>query len=272
MDDLLQSLAPSRALLAAAKAQRRLDLAALAVAALEQPVEAQPVEAALSALAARVREDGAADGLGALVRVLGEQEGFRGDTERYDAPENSSLPSVLERKRGLPILLSVLYVEVARRAGLQLHAVNFPGHVLVAAPGAGFPRVLDPFHAGRPLDRAACEALLEKMAPHLSFHLGLLEPADVETLSARMLHNLRRHYLREKDIPRAVRVVTLLLELMPDHPAELRMRASLLAALGASRSALCDLERCLELHPDCPDRPAVERAAEELRQRVSRLN
>ena len=271
MDDLLQSLAPSRALLAAAREEDRLDLAALAVAALEQPVHRDAVEGPLSALAARVRGE-RGGGLPALVRVLGEQEGFKGDTVHYDAPENSCLPRVLERKRGLPILLSVLYVEVARRAGLPLHAVNFPGHVLVATPAADFPHVRDPFHGGRALDRAACEALLRRMAPHLTFHPGLLEPADVGTLTARMLHNLRRVYLREKDGPRALRVVSLLLELMPDHPAELRMRASLLSSLGASRAALQDLERCLELHPDCPDRLAVERAADELRQRVARLN
>ncbi|MBM4378478.1 MAG: tetratricopeptide repeat protein [Deltaproteobacteria bacterium] len=271
MDDLLSRLTPSRGLLADARKEARLDLAALAVAALEAPVDRASVEASLGALAARVRA-APGDGLEGLVQVLAREEGFQGDTERYDAPENSSLPRVLERKRGLPILLAVLYAEVARRAGLELHAVNFPGHVLVVAPGQGFPCVLDPFHGGRALDRAACGALLRRMAPHLVFHLGLLEPADVETLAARMLHNLRRSYLREQDLPRALGVVTLLLELMPDHPAELRLRASLLASLGAYRAALADLERCLELHPDCLDRPAVERAAEELRHRVSRLN
>jgi regulator of sirC expression with transglutaminase-like and TPR domain len=271
MDDLLPTLAPARGLLAEARKEARLDLAALAVAALEREVDRSGVEVRLAALAGRVRAV-QGGGLEALVHVLAAEEGFRGDTDRYDAPENSSLPQVLERKRGLPILLAVLYVEVARRAGLQLHAVNFPGHVLAVSPGPDFPRVLDPFHGGRALDRSACEALLRRMAPHLPFHAGLLEAAGVETLTARMLHNLRRHYLREKDGPRALGVVTLLLELMPDHPAELRLRASLLASLGACRAALSDLERCLQLHPDSPDRPAVERAAGELRHRVSRLN
>jgi len=271
MEDLFPRLAPSRALLAEARKEGRLDLAALAVAALESPVDRASVDAALDSLAGRVRA-AQPGGLEGLVHVLAGEEGFRGDTGRYDAPENSFLPSVLERKRGLPILLAVLYTEVARRSGLALHAVNFPGHVLVVAPGPVFPRVLDPFHGGRELDRAACEALLRRMAPHLPFHGGLLEPAALETLAARMLHNLRRYYLREKDVPRALGVVTLLLELMPDHPAELRLRASLLASMGACRAALADLDRCIELHPDCPDRPEVERAAAELRHRVGLLN
>jgi regulator of sirC expression with transglutaminase-like and TPR domain len=273
MEDLLQPPEPARALLARARVTERLDLAALAVASLDGPVDEQAVEARLQGLAERVKTADGMDGLDALVRVLGEEEGFRGDTERYDAPENSYLPTVLERRRGLPILLSILYVEVGRRAGLSLHAVNFPGHVLVAAPSeVGFPRVLDPFHGGQLLTRSACEALLRRMAPHLAFDASLLGPSDVHTLAARMLHNLRRCFIREKAFTRALAVQSLLVELLPDHPAELRLRASLLASLGASRAALKDLERCLTLHPDCPDRAEVERARDALRERVERLN
>jgi regulator of sirC expression with transglutaminase-like and TPR domain len=236
-------------------------------------VNEQAVEERLLALSARVTALGEPDGLDALVRVLGEDEGFRGDAERYDAPENSHLPTVLERRRGLPILLSIVYVEVARRAGLSLHAVNFPGHVLVAAPSEnGFPRVLDPFHGGQLLPHSACEALLHRMAPHLTFDVSLLGPAEVPTIAARMLHNLRRYFVREKELPRALAVQSLLMELLPDHPAELRMRASLLASLGASRAALKDLDHCLVLHPDSPDRAEVERARDALRARVERLN
>lgn len=273
MEDLLQAPEPARLLLARARASERLDLAALAVAALEGPVDERAVEQCLHALADRVKAAAGPDGLDALVRVLAEEEGFRGDTERYDAPENSHLPTVLERRRGLPILLSIVYVEVARRAGLQLHAVNFPGHVLVAAPSeVGFPRVLDAFHGGQLLTRSACEALLRRMAPHLAFDASLLGPSDVHTLAARMLHNLRRYFLREKALTRALGVQSLVMELLPDHPAELRLRASLLASLGASRAALKDLEHCLALHPDCPDRAEVERARDALRGRVERLN
>jgi regulator of sirC expression with transglutaminase-like and TPR domain len=273
MEDLLNPPESARLLLARARAGERLHLAALAVASLEGPVDESAVEARFDSLAARVVETGDADRLDALVRVLSEDEGFRGDTGRYDAPENSHLPTVLERRRGLPILLSIVYAEVARRAGIPLYAVNFPGHVLVAAPSvADFPRVLDPFHGGQLLARSACEALLRRMAPHLPFETGLLGPADLPTLTARMLHNLRRYHLREKELPRALAVQSLLLELLPDHPAELRLRASLLASLGACRAALKDLDHCLALHPDCPDRPAVEKARDALRVRVEQLN
>ncbi|MEN9797755.1 MAG: hypothetical protein RL653_1451 [Pseudomonadota bacterium] len=273
MEDLLQPPEPARSLLARARATERLDLAALAVASLDGAVDEHAVEARLQGLAERVKAAAGTDGLDALVRVLAEEEGFRGDTERYDAPENSYLPQVLERRRGLPILLATVYVDVARRAGLPLHAVNFPGHVVVAAPcEVGFPRVLDPFHGGQLLTRSACEALLRRMAPHLSFDVSLLAPADVQTLAARMLHNLRRYHLREKELSRALAVQSLVMELLPDHPAELRLRASMLASLGASRAALKDLDLCLALHPDSPDRAEVERAREALRERVERLN
>jgi len=118
----------------------RLDLAACAVAALEdEAIDVSRVLHTFDALGARVSalEPSRLDALGraqALRRVLADEEGFWGDTDTYDAPENSFLDRVLARKKGLPITLAVVYLEVARRAGVPLFGVSFPGHFLVACP------------------------------------------------------------------------------------------------------------------------------------------
>ncbi|MCI0573551.1 MAG: transglutaminase-like domain-containing protein [Myxococcaceae bacterium] len=259
----------------------RLDGMALAIATLEKPdLEPGPVLAQLDALAARVQAliaqlehpDGLVERMAALRHVLAVEEGFTGDAQDYLAPENIFLPRVLERRKGLPITLSVLYVEVGRRCGLPLFGVSFPGHFLVAAREGEEVVVLDPFHRGRSLDEAALTVLLRKMAPELELCPALLAPASADQIAYRILGNLRRAYLERQDAARALEVVELLLLLEPDHPGELRTRAMLLACMGAFRAALADVQRCLMLMPDAPDRPRLERMAEELRQRSELLN
>jgi regulator of sirC expression with transglutaminase-like and TPR domain len=259
----------------------RLDLMAVAIATLHDPeLDADALLAQLDALGARVRAHLAEAPpdtplearLGALRRVLVDEEGFSGDSERYFAPDNSFLPKVLERRRGLPITLGLLYVEVGRRAGLPLYGVSFPGHFLVAA-GEGEERVvIDPFHQGRVMDWMALQGLLRRMAPEMELCPALLAPATVDQVAYRMLGNLRRVYLEKQDAQRALPVVDLLLQLAPDHPGELRTRAALLACLGAWRAALDDVERCLQLTPDAPDRDRLESMADQLRARTALLN
>lgn len=268
---------------ALAESPPRLDLAALSIAALEDPcLDEAPVLAVLDALGAKVRGllDAAPGAtmsgkLGALREVM-RAEDFEGERQRYFCPENSFLQRVLARKKGLPITLGVLYVEVGRRAGLPLFGINFPGHFLVGVT-AEHPEgeelfVLDPFHGGRALDQEAVEALLQRMAPELKMCPALLAPASVEQIVWRMLSNLRRVYLREHEVSRALGVVDLMLFLAPDHPGELRTRASLNAQLGAFRAALRDVNRCLELTPDAPDAAGLRRARDELTVKAASVN
>lgn len=256
----------------------RLDLAALAVSALENPdVDVDGALRALDALAARVMalcpNGSILQKLQALRRVLGDEEGLRGNTERYHAPENSFLERVLERKLGLPISLSIVYLEVARRAGIPLFGVSFPGHFLVAAEiDEGRKLVLDPFDGGQLLTETGCEDLLARVAPQVKFSPKLLVPAPVKSIAYRMLNNLKRAYLDKGEGERALKVVDLMLALAPDHPGELRARAAILSALGAYRAALVDVERCLELSPDAPDHQSLQMTARALRQRVEFLN
>jgi len=270
----------ARALLAEALGSDppRLDLAACAVAALEdEAVDVGRVLHTLDALAERVRalEPGRLDALGrvqALRRVLGDEEGFWGDTESYDAPENSFLDRVLIRKKGLPITLAVVYLEVARRAGIPLFGVSFPGHFLVACASEDGKLVLDPFQGGAILTEAGCQDLLAKVAPQVRFQPRLLAAAPVRVIAWRMLNNVKRAWLERTEGERAARAVDLLLQVHPDHPGELRARATILSALGAYRAALADVERCLELSPAAPDQAQLELTAQALRHRLEFLN
>jgi regulator of sirC expression with transglutaminase-like and TPR domain len=275
----LQS-ARARALLAESLASEpnRLDLAACGVASLEdEALDVSRVLAILDGYATRVRAlaPERLDALGrvqTLRRVLSDEEGFWGDTESYDAPENSLFDRALARKKGLPITLAVLYLEVARRAGIPLFGVSFPGHFLVACPSEDGKLILDPFQGGTILTEAGCQDLLAQVAPQVRFQPKLLAPASVHVIAWRMLVNLKRSWLERADGERAARAVDLLLQLHPDHPGELRARATILSALGVYRAALADVERCLQLSPDAPDQVQLEMTAQALRQRVELLN
>ena len=271
----------ARALLQKAVAAEppRLDWAALAVAMLEHPeVDVAACEALFASYAQRVRAQSpsahdALEQMTALRRVLGDEEGFRGNTTDYASPENSFLDRVLETKVGLPIALSVVYLEVARRAGIPLFGVSFPGHFLTACEARDGKLVMDPFRGGQILTETGCEDLMRQVAPQVKFNpQKMLVPASVKVIAARMLNNLKRTYLEQGHGAQALGAVDLLLVLNPDHPGELRTRANLLAALGAYRAALADVERCLELSPDAPDQQALRLTAGALRQRVDFLN
>ena len=134
----------------------------------------------------------------AVRELLGHRHAFAGDQEDYDHPDNSMLDLVLERRRGLPILLSVVYVEVARRAGIALEGVGLPGHYVVGHFGQDPPLLLDPFGGGAPLELAA-PVELRPWRPH-------------ET-ALRMLNNLVGSYLRRADLARAIRAAELRLDL-----------------------------------------------------------
>src|SRR3954470_20592356 len=210
----------------AASPDATLDLLALALAAAFHAVDAARALATLDGLGeqvAGVRRDSPgtpeAEAL-ALSHVLGTLHGFGGDTEQYDRPENSMLDRVLERRRGLPILLSVVYVEGARGGGVPLAGVGLPGHYVVGLFGAAEPLLLDPFAAGVRITPDVPAALVRPWTPH-------------ET-AMRMLNNLVPAFRRRGDLAGALRAAELRLALPAgagDHDAvraELaRLRANL---------------------------------------------
>jgi regulator of sirC expression with transglutaminase-like and TPR domain len=194
----------------ALRAEPALDEIALSLAAEFGEVDADRARTRLDELAGEVaalltaQRDARADAH-AVAGVLGRRHGFSGDREGYDHPRNSMLDQVLERRTGLPIALSVLYVSVAHRAGVELDGVGLPGHYVVAHFGVLPPVLLDPFNGGRPLEVEG------PMAP------DMLRPWGVHETVLRMLNNLVAAYTRRNDLGRAIRAAEMRLVLAAGH-------------------------------------------------------
>ncbi len=208
---------------------------------------------------ARIRGAAATDeAIGAFNEYLYDEKGFSGNRQNYDDPRNSFLNEVLERRTGIPISLAVVYLEVARRAGVQVSGVNFPGHFLLRAPvdldGSRSTDeqflIIDPFHGGARLSEVDCRELLRRhVGDAAAFDRSLLAPATRHDIIVRMLVNLKRLYVRMRSFPHARLISDLLLAIDPSAIAELRDRGLLAYHLEDFAAALRDLEAYLRLAP-----------------------
>lgn len=211
-----------------------------------------------------------------LNHVLFELEGFRGSKEQYEDPRNSFLDEVLSRRRGLPITLSILYVEIARRLGLEAYGVGFPGHFLAKIAGiSDSPRgeiIIDPFF-GRILRKEECVERLHAMTGDENFdHETWLRPATALEIYTRMLNNLKFLYFREGDGLSALGCFDRILVLAPNSALEYRDRAILLERLDCTHAAIEDYSQYLELAPDREDRARIRLRRDALKQQKPRLN
>jgi regulator of sirC expression with transglutaminase-like and TPR domain len=177
-------------------------------------------------------------------------EGFRGNDDDYYDPRNSYLDEVLARRIGIPITLSVVLLEVAKRVGIPLVGVSMPGHFLVRLIGDP-PVLLDPFAGGLLLSEAECEARFAAVqGPGVAFDQRYLEPVGAVDILARMLNNLRTIHLSRQD-SRNLEWVLRLRGLLPGATLEDRTeRAGVLAALGRFDDAAELLEDLAEHAPD----------------------
>jgi len=201
------------------------------------------------------------DAVRAFNEYFYDEQGFCGNRDRYDDPRNSFLNEVLNRRTGIPISLAVVYLEVARRAGLRVAGVNFPGHFLLRAPLAERPGgaarkagdevlIVDPFHAGALLSETDCRELLRQhVGDAAAFDRTLLQPATRHQIVVRMLVNLKRLYVRMRSFPQARFISDLLLTVDPSAIIELRDRGLLAYHLQDFAGALRDLEAYLRLLP-----------------------
>jgi len=231
----------------------------------------------LDELGAQVREragDARAETLvPALNRLLFEEEGFRGNTEDYYDPRNSFLNDVLDRRTGIPISLSTVYMEVARRAGLALEGVGLPGHFVVRVSAGATPLLVDPFHGGTLLTLEDCQRRLDRIySGRLRLGPAMLAPCGRKAILARMLRNLKVIYVKADDYARALRTVEMLLSLDRADAEELRDRGLLHAALDCYAAAAADLEGYLALRPHCAEAAPLAARAGELRARAARVN
>src|SRR5262245_37988397 len=187
-------------------------------------------------------------GVAALNDYLFDELQFVGNRDNYEDPRNSCLNEVLDRRTGIPITLSVVYMEVARRAGLQVEGINFPGHFLVRCPEQSGHLIIDPFHSGALLSEHKCRLLLQKhVGNEVAFSKSLLAPATREQIIVRMLLNLKRIYVNMRSFPQARDVTELLLAITPSALSELRDRGLLAYHLNDVTAALRDLQAYLRL-------------------------
>ena len=238
--------------------------AALAIARVEYPsldekgyleaLERMGDEAAGRVSRAGVRGQ---EAIAVLNEYLYDEQHFTGNRTRYDDPRNSFLNEVLERRTGIPITLAVVYLEVARRAGVNVNGINFPGHFLLRAGDeratlrfGGDVLIVDPFHGGALLSENDCrEMLRQHVGEEAAFDRDLLEPATRHEIVVRMLVNLKRLYVRMRSFPQARFVADLLLTVDPSAVSELRDRGLLAYQLQDFGAALRDLETYLRLLP-----------------------
>lgn len=224
---------------------------------------------------------GAEDRVVELNRFLFDDLGFSGNAGHYYDPRNSYLNEVLDRRTGIPITLSVLYLEIGRRIDLDLQGVSFPGHFLVRLRLRGAILVLDPFSGGTALAEADLRERLQRVIPEGAAGgvpidaLPLdqfLEPAGKRQILARLLRNLKGIF-RETDKPqRLLQVLNRMLVVAPEAHGDLRDRGLLYQRLECYRAALKDLQDYTALEPEAPDIDDVRAKLVDLSAQCARLN
>lgn len=251
--------------------------AAIAVAQDEYPgLDPLAVLADIDRLGQRLRARLPADAaplhrLRTLNRYFFGELGFAGNVNDYYDRRNSYLNDVLATRRGIPITLALLYIELASQAGLTARGVSFPGHFLVKLRMPKGEVVIDPF-SGRSLSR---EDLDERLAPYRQRHgltgdfetpLGLfLQASPARDVLARLLRNLKEIHRSAEDWPRALAVQQRLVLLLPRSGEERRDRGLVWAELGRPGDAVTDLQAYVDAYPDADDAAAIQARLRELR-------
>jgi regulator of sirC expression with transglutaminase-like and TPR domain len=223
--------------------------------------------------------------LSALNEYLFKELRFVGNDVQFEDPRNSFLNEVLERRTGIPITLALVYMEVARRAGVEVEGVNMPGHFLLRSrvkPGSRYSQdlLIDAHHGGAFLSESACRELLRKhVGEDAVWDSHLLDHATKPQILARMLLNLKRVYVRMYSFPQARDITELMLAVDPSAFNELRDRGLLAYHLNDYAAALRDLQAYLRVSPkselDADGRQEQEQIWEHvksLRRRVASLN
>lgn len=193
--------------------------------------------------------------------LLVDDLGFRGDPADHPATRSCCLHQVLGRRKGMPILLSCVWMEVGRRAGIPVDGVGMPGRFLVRVGGPSGVHV-DPFDGGQELSREGCRALHDRIAgPKARWHEDHLRPSAVDEVLERVLNNLAATTRDERDAAGSYRVATFLSALRPGSPERTLQKAMTAAAVGVTEEAASGFADVIERFPDSPE---AERASQSL--------
>ena len=230
-----------------------------------------------AALRRRLRADiSPADTIIALNRFLFEEQGFSGNAADYYDPRHSFLNEVLDRKRGIPLTLALVYIEIGRRIGLPVQGISFPAHFLVKCQLREGTVVLDPYAKGISLSfdeiRQRIKNLRHGVEPPRSVIAGMLAAASNKDILVRMLRNLKGIYTHHREWLKALAATDRILSVMPDLAEEYRDRGMIYLSLECFRAALFDLQAYIKMLPVAADADTVRRKVVELQAVASRLN
>lgn len=231
--------------------------------------------ARLEELAAQARSSLPASGpsAAALASFLFEELAFRGNASAYDDPRNSFLNEVLERRLGIPITLSVVYLSVARRLQIDAYGIGLPGHFIVGVREGVDEILLDPFHEGVRLTLADCERLVRQTTGYTgSLKPAWLRPAVPRAILTRMLNNLRIVYVRREQWEQALAVIERLQQVQPESADHLRDLGLIHYQQGELYEAARYLEAYMEQAPETAEAAAIRQNLQPAFSRWAKLN
>jgi len=254
-----------------------LDAAALDLAALERPdLDPGPYREELDRIASELatRLGSSYDGpqfVRLLNHYLFEELNFRGNDTDYHDPRNSCLDQVLDRRTGLPITLSVVCIEVARRLGQPVYGVGLPGHFVVKYDDGIYSTYMDPFHGGKLLSEEDCRAVAREITG-TEITAATLEAVSDRYILVRILNNLREAYFRTEQYRKAITVLDLLVEAFPREGGYFKTRGVARLHVREFNAARGDLEMYLRCTPEADDRAEVTKQLEAIHRWLGRLN
>lgn len=222
------------------------------------------------ALAAGVPHQDLAARAGVLAGLIGGRHGYAGDGETYDDPANANLIRVIERRRGLPVALGILWLHCARAAGWEAHGINFPGRFLVGLEGEGRHAVLDVFAGGRRMEAHDLRALAKTIeGDQTDLRPGLLQPMSARAVLLRLQQNIMVRRLQAGVLGEALTCAEDMLRIAPDHAHLWREAAVLNQRLDQFAAALRCYERFLALVPEGEAAGRARAAIDALRTRLN---
>jgi regulator of sirC expression with transglutaminase-like and TPR domain len=209
----------------------------------------------------------------AINSVLFEQEHFQGNSVDYYNPENSFLNDVLDTRKGIPITLSLIYMEMGKRLGLSIAGIGLPFHFVVRCPVKQDYLFIDPFEKGQLLSEEDCRQRVYRMFKDKEhFHERWLEPVTHRQLLVRMLANLKHIYLHKSDYERALAMCDRILLLAPNSASEKRDRGIVHMHLKHYARALSDLTTYIERAPHAEDFDDIRKQIKSIRQIMAMMN
>jgi regulator of sirC expression with transglutaminase-like and TPR domain len=253
--------------------------ASLVVARTEYPrLDLEKYASRIEALAGRVAglttDHNPQRAIEALNRVLFEEVHLSGNREDYYDPRNSFLNDVLDRGLGIPITLSIVYMEVARRVGLRLSGIGLPGHFLLKHHTEnGKEALIDCFNRGDILSRQDCQSRLDEIySGEMKMRPEFLNPITRRQILTRMLNNLKTVYLSTRNFRKALPIADLILVVHPHSPEDMKQRALLRYSMGMHRLAAEDLDEYLRMSPKASDAEEIKQMSLSIRRALALMN